>query len=218
MSPHHCVALAALYVPALLVTLLTCLPVTLGWRRHDVSSAIGLARQGPPPVAPDVPDVLLGCHAPIHGLGQGTELTYYLFQELHMHIGTIDTMFTKLAFIDNEEDVLLPRKLSGYRKNEKLVQYKTADDHLTYPSCRTSGSSTLPILDRFLLRTLHSDCHSTTSRPSYSSIVIRTSFGISRHIGWMGLASRRCVRPCRDDGRSPPHSGKIFGPSSRRAA
>ena len=64
MSPHHCVVLASFHV----LTLLGCLPVTLGWR-HNVSFGMSIANAGRRDGVlhqhtslrtDEVPDILLG--------------------------------------------------------------------------------------------------------------------------------------------------------------
>ncbi|CEL93017.1 unnamed protein product [Vitrella brassicaformis CCMP3155] len=144
MSPHYCVVLASFHV----LTLLGCLPVTLGWR-HDVSFGMSIANAGRRDgflhqhtylATDDVPDILLGCHSPVHGLGQHAEhfffglpkgkereLTYYLKHLTPpLHVRKIEDLLKSVAFIDYDLDATLPRRLKGYSANEKVVQFETA--------------------------------------------------------------------------------------------
>ncbi|CEM11545.1 unnamed protein product [Vitrella brassicaformis CCMP3155] len=147
MSPHHCVVLASFHV----LTLLGCLPVTLGWR-HDVSFGMSIANAGRRDGflhqhtslrTDDVPDILLGCHAPIHGLGQHAEYDMesglpkgeqrelqYLFKKLTppLHVGNVEDLLKSVAFIDWDGNVKLPRRLRAYSADEKVVQFETADN------------------------------------------------------------------------------------------
>ncbi|CEM02764.1 unnamed protein product [Vitrella brassicaformis CCMP3155] len=77
-----------------------------------------------------VPDVLLGCHAPTHGLKRDAELPFLFQESVPPSEWTLDAVMGSFAFIDYERGVELPRSFSGYRNNEEVVEFETADHHI----------------------------------------------------------------------------------------
>ncbi|CEM07032.1 unnamed protein product [Vitrella brassicaformis CCMP3155] len=133
MPPRQCVVLATIYIA------LGCLPAALGWC-HNVTAGVrggsaGDAGQGFLRLRnkTPVPHTLWACHSPIHGRNivirrlEGTDNS-----DLISVYDTPDwwTIGNGVALVDLDLDAELPRKLVGYLRDDKKVQFERANDSI----------------------------------------------------------------------------------------